>query len=132
MTTDQATYRYFKVFIPAMVVYGASSVGITQITDNMAYAPPLLYALALIPILAVLCAFWAHWRFAIEIDEFLRFIQIKATLFSVACVMVIASGWGTLEMLADVPNLQVFWLLPIFWISHSAATVFFSKVAGVF
>ncbi len=132
MTTEQATYRYFKVFIPAILVYGFGSVGLTLAAENITMPPFVLYALALIPTLAMMCVFWAHWRFAGEIDEYLRLIQIKATLVGVACLLVLASGWGTLELLADAPKLQVFWLLPIFWVSHSAATAFFSKKEGVF
>ncbi|MEP5759316.1 MAG: hypothetical protein ABJ327_08450 [Litoreibacter sp.] len=80
----------------------------------------------------MMCVFWAHWRFTGEIDEYLRLIQIKATMVGVVCFLVVASGWGTLELLADAPNLQMFWLLPIFWVSHSAATAFISKKEGVF
>jgi hypothetical protein len=76
--------------------------------------PVALYALATIPVVAILSAFWAHLRFINEVDEFLRTIQIKAVIFGIACVRAIASGWGTLELLADAPKLKVFWLLPIF------------------
>ncbi len=132
MTPERATYRYFKVFIPAMCMYAASSIGIAWIGESTALPSVFLYGLACIPVAAVFFAFWAHWRFATEIDEFLRLIQIKGTLFSIACVMIVASGWGTLETLADAPRLPVFWLLPIFWITQSAATAVISKRQGVF
>lgn len=132
MTPEQATYRYFKIFIPAMLVYVAGSVGTVWAADQSLLSPIALYGLAFIPVLAIICAFWAHWRFVIEVDEFLRLIQVKAILFGIACVMAVASGWGTLEMLADVPKLQVFWLLPLFWISYSGAAAYISKKEGMF
>lgn len=132
MTSEQATYRYFRVFIPAICIYAASSAAITWIGESAGLPPVALYGLALIPVIAVLFAFWAHWRFATEIDEFLRLIQIKGTLCGIACVMIVASGWGTLETLADAPRLPIFWLLPIFWITQSAATAIISKWQGVF
>ncbi len=130
MTTEQATYRYFKVFIPSMIGYMIGSIGLTWAADHMNLPPLALYGLAVIPIAAILAAFWAHWRFACEIDEFLRSIQIKAVIFGIACVMVIATGWGTLEMLTNAPKLGVFWLLPIFWVSYSAAAVVVTKREG--
>lgn len=132
MTPEQATYRYFKVFVPAQCVYAAGSIGITWVGENSNLSSTVLYTLAFVPIVAIFVTFWAHWRFATEIDEFLQLIQLKGTLFGIACVMVVASGWGTLEMLADAPRLSVFWLLPIFWIAQSVATAFISKREGVF
>ena len=132
MTSEQATHRFFKVFIPTMFIYIAATVGITWLLDSNGLPAGTLYALALIPIVAIFVAFWAQWRFAMELDEFLRLIQIKGTLFGIACVMIIASGWGQLERLADVPRLPVFWLLPIFWAAQGLATAFISKREGVF
>ena len=130
MTHEQATRRYFKVFIPSMVGYLAGSVGTVWAADHLSLPPFAIYVLASIPILAMLVVFWGHWRFINEIDEFLRSIQINAVLFGIACVMVVATGWGTLEMLADAPKLQVFWLMPIFWVSYSAAALVLTKREG--
>lgn len=130
MTTEQATRRYFTIFVPSMIGYMAGTLGVTWAADHMMLSPIALYALASIPIVAILGTFWAHWRFANEIDEFLRAIQIKAVIFGVACVLMVATGWGTLEMLADAPKLGVFWLLPIFWVSHSAAMVVITRRDG--
>ena len=130
MTVEQATRRYFEVFIPSMIGYLAGSVGTIWVAEHLNLPPFALYVLASIPIFAMLAVFWGHWRFINEIDEFLRTIQIKAVLFGIACVLVVATGWGTLEMLADAPKLQVFWLMPIFWVSYSAAAVVLTKREG--
>jgi len=132
MTTEQATRRYFQIFIPSMVGYLAGTLATIWAADHMDLPPFALYGLAGVPIFAMLCMFWGHWRFINEIDEFLRTIQIKAVLFGIASVLVVATGWGTLEMLADAPKLQVFWLLPIFWTSYSAAAGVLTKRAGGF
>lgn len=132
MTPEQATYRFYKIFVPAMFIYLAGTVGIAWLPGSSDLPVFARYALALVPIVAVFFAFWAHWRFATELDEFLRLIQIKSTLFGIACVMVAASGWGQLEMLADAPRLPVFWLLPTFWVAQGLATTFISKRNGVF
>lgn len=132
MTSEQATYRFYRVFIPAMFTHLAGTMGIALFPDSDDLSTRILYAMTLIPIVAIFIAFWAQWRFALELDEFLRLIQIKGTLFGIACVMIIASGWGQLEKLADVPRLPVFWLLPMFWAAQGLATAFISKREGVF
>ncbi|WP_306144190.1 hypothetical protein [Roseibium sp. MMSF_3412] len=132
MTTEQANFRFFKVFVPAMILYVATTAGIVWLSDRHALSPHVLYVLTLVPIGAIFAAFWAQWRFAMELDEFLRLIQIKGTLIGVACIMIIASGWGQLERLADVPRLPVFWLLPVFWTVQGLATTVISKREGVF
>nr|WP_319384065.1 hypothetical protein [uncultured Roseibium sp.] len=132
MTTEQANYRFFKVFVPAMVIYVATTAGIAWLSDRQTFPAYALYGLTLVPIAAIFLAFWAQWRFAMELDEFLRLIQIKGTLIGVACIMIIASGWGQLERLADVPRLPVFWLLPVFWATQGLATTVISKREGVF
>ena len=81
MTVEQATRRYFEVFIPSMIGYLAGSVGTVWAAEHLNLPPFALYVLASIPIFAMLAVFWGHWRFINEIDEFLRTIQIKAVLF---------------------------------------------------
>lgn len=132
MTPDRAACRFYKLFFPAMFIYLAGTAGLVLLVDNNDLPAYGLYVLALIPIVAIFVAFWAHWRFAIELDEFLRLIQIKGTLFGIACVMIVASGWGQLEVLAEAPRLPVFWLLPIFWAAQGLATTVISKREGVF
>ncbi len=130
MTNEQATRRYFMIFVPSMIAYAAGLLSTQWGAVHMGLQPTALYALAAVPIAAILSIFWAHWRFIKEIDEFLRMIQIKAILFAMSCVMVAASGWGTLEILADAPKFKVFWLLPMFWVSFAASAVFLTKRDG--
>ncbi len=132
MTTELATRRYFKVFFPSIVAYLVGSVGTIWASENLALSPYALYGLAVVPIVAMVAIFWAHWRFINEIDEYLRLIQIKAVLFGIASVMVVATGWGTLEMLVDAPKLQVFWLMPIFLTTYSTSVGLISKKEGTF
>ena len=65
-----------------------------------------------------------------DVDEFLRMIQMKAILCALAIVLAIASGRGSLEILADAPRLPVFWLMPIFWVSYSLAAVVITRREG--
>ncbi|MEP3198719.1 MAG: hypothetical protein ABJO57_12665 [Lentilitoribacter sp.] len=132
MTTNQSSTRFFKIFVPAMLVYIITTAGIAALSNNSNTSNYLLYSLTLLPTGAIFVAFWAQWRFALELDEFLRLIQIKGAFVGIAFVMIIASGWGQLERLTDVPRFEVFWMLPIFWSVQGLAITFISKREGVF
>jgi len=130
MTQEQASRRYFSVLIPATIVFVAASYGIT-LADNAAILPPwALYAVAIVPIAALLGMFWAHWRYMREIDEFLRSIQVKAAFAGLVIVLTIASGWGYLEFYAEVAPLSIYWLNPLYWIVYSIAAVIFTLRSG--
>lgn len=123
MTNEQATRRYLIVLIPAAMVFLASSFAIKLADDAGILPVPGLYAAAVIPIVAMIAQFWAHWRYVSEIDEFLRFIQLKAAFAGLALVLTLASGWGYLEFYAGAPEFSMFWLNPIYWIAYSIAAV---------
>lgn len=130
MTQEQASRRYLGVLIPATVVFLAASYGI-KLADNAAMLPPpALYAVAIVPIAALLGMFWAHWRYMHEIDEFLRSIQVKAAFAGLVIVLTIASGWGYLEFYAEVAPLSIYWLNPLYWIVYSIAAVIFTLRSG--
>jgi hypothetical protein len=127
MTNEKATRRYLGFLIPAALVHLGTSYAI-KMADNAASLPsPALYAAAIVPVAAMLSMFWAHWRYVTEIDEFLRSIQIKAAFAALTLVMTVATGWGYLELLTEVPTLSIFWLNPVYWIAYSIAVVIFSS-----
>ena len=130
MSTKQATSRYFWVFVPAMLIFLASSLGLKWLETNSSVSAPVFIGLAIVPIVALLSMFWLHWRHIQEIDEYLRLVQIKALLFGAAIAMSVATGWGYLENYADVPAMPMFWLNPIFWIAYAVAGAFNAKSEG--
>ncbi|MFC0008506.1 hypothetical protein [Devosia nitrariae] len=121
MTNEQATRRYFTVLVPATIMFLGSSLAVKLLDEAGVLPLPGLYAVAVIPIVAMLVPFWAHWRYMSEIDEFLRSVQLKAMFAGLALVMSLASSWGYLEFYAGAPELSVFWLNPIYWIAYAVA-----------
>jgi len=125
-----ASRRYFKLFIPAMIVYLIACLGAAYLDDLISVSPVLEYGLVLIAIVALFTVFWTHWRFMNEIDEFLRMIQMKAVMIGLFVVLCIATGWGMLEMYLDAPVLAIFWLNPIFWAGYGLSAGVMTKRAG--
>ncbi len=127
MTNVDAKKRYFRIFTPAMAIYFVSFLAIAWFAGHVLYDPLLISAMALVPIIALLAMFWAHMRLIREIDEYLRSIQIRAVFVGLSVVLVVATGWGVLELLADTPRLAIFWINPIYWIAYGLATAYFTK-----
>lgn len=126
MTNLEAKRRYFRVFIPAMAVFLLTSGAIAWMGEDNLGASPAVYAVAMVPTVAQIALFLAHLRFISEIDEYLRTIQTQAVLFGLAVILCIATGWGYLEALADVPRLHILWLNPIYWIAYGVASTVLS------
>jgi len=124
MATKQAAYRYLKILIPSMTLYLAASLGLAWATDRAGMPPALLYGLAAMAIAAMLSVFRGHWRFLCEVDEFLRAVQVKLLLIGTLSLLTLATVWEVLDMLPQVPAFQVAWLLPFFFITTSAASLF--------
>jgi hypothetical protein len=124
MTNLEAKKRYYRVSIPAVTVFLAASLVIAWMEMQDIEPSLLTSAFAIVPVVALLSLFWAHWRFMNEIDEFLRSIQIQAVLAGLAFILVVATGWGYLELYVDAPRLHMFWLNPIFWIVYAIAAVY--------
>src|SRR5688572_6350442 len=119
MTNQQATRRYYTVLIPGMVAFLGLSFGLKVAENSDLFPAAALYAGALLPIALMLGMFWAHWRYMNEIDEFLRSIQVKATFAAIAVVLTVATGWGFLELFAEVPALPIYYLNPLFWVAFA-------------
>lgn len=140
MTDKQAKSKFQKLFVPSAILYFIGILAAVWVRDHFEPGEPFLYfwtvkspalaqsiyyLLAFIPIVAICGMALAQWRYINAIDEYLRMIQIKGLLIGLLCLLSIATGWGLLEMLAKVPALPIFWLVPIFWITQSVAVGFF-------
>ena len=130
MTNEKATWRYLRVLIPAALLFIGASIAL-RAADNADLLPiPALYAVSIIPVALMLGMFWAHWRYMNEIDEFLRSIQVKGAFFGLVVVMIVATGWGWLELFAEAPQLSIFWLNPLYWVAYTAAVLVLNPREG--
>lgn len=124
MTEKQATRRYFKIFIPAMIIYLVGVFWIRALEGLFSLWNIELYIMSIIPIGAMLFVFWGHWRFINEIDEFMRSVQIKALLFGLACILVFSTAWWMFENIANAPVFKLASIIPIFAVCYSFAVIY--------
>ena len=127
----KAAKRYFKVFVPAMIIYLIGVFGISW-ADNKSYLPQsAIFILTIIPALAIFVWMWAQWRYVKELDEYLQKLQTEAMMIGLMTVTAIASGWGLMELMTDVPRVPIFFAGPGFYLVYGIATVALTKRAGI-
>ncbi len=131
MQTKHAHRRYMKLFIPAMALYLFSMIGISFARKHDTLPEPMLYAAAIIPAVFIIIWILGHMRYIHELDEFMQKLQVKAVLFGLAGIMIIATIWGLMEELAGAPALPVFYVVPGFYFIYGLAYIIIAKRAGV-
>jgi len=131
MIQKRAARRYMRRLIPAMAVYLVGIFATTWAHKTEAIPQLGIYALTLIPTLAILSWMWAHWRYVHEIDEYMRSIQHRAMLIGITILMAVTAFWGLLEFFGDVPAIPIFYVLPAYYIFYGLAQFFIARREGV-
>jgi hypothetical protein len=120
VTTTEAVRRHYRLtFLTAM---GAYALAVAAISGWFGWEPPKagfgLYLAAISPALPIGFAILAMGRyFSQEPDEFLRMVQIQATLVGVGMTMFTCTAWGFLAQYAHVWALPLYLVFPMwaFW-----------------
>jgi hypothetical protein len=109
MAMNAARKRYIAWFVPTMLAYVASVIGVTWVFNTQPPAPPLSYLLAILPAVPVLGVIAIIGRYLIEeTDEFVRMRQVVGLLISIGLTLSFCAAWGFLEIYADVPKIGLF------------------------
>jgi hypothetical protein len=119
MTNKQASTRFMKIFIPTMILYSVSCFAVPEILKMSDFAKPIVYAISLIPALCIGVALWAQWRQAMEVDEYMRHLQLRAMVFSLGCILAVSAAIGFLQFYAGLENFSVFFAIPAFYVFHA-------------
>jgi hypothetical protein len=119
-------YRAYskRMAIAAGAYVSCIGIAIGLLPDD-APATLLVIAIALIPGLAVLGMIWALGRLLIELDdEYLRLLEVRKFIVATGVLLSVASVWGLLELLSNVPRMPVFYAFPIWCIGLVAGTFY--------
>jgi hypothetical protein len=103
--------RYVLEFGGAMGVYVAAVVVFGVLCRAYPEAP-FRYAVALVPVLAVVLVLWAVLRSLAGLDELQRRIQLEGTVFGYVAVGLGTFAYGFLEEVG-LPHLSWIWVLPL-------------------
>lgn len=127
MTNKNAMKRYLQVFIPSMIGYLVSLFSISAFIDKSAPATAYNYVLPLIPAACVFLWMWSSARHILEVDEFVRHLHIKAVLCGLVILMVFTTAWGLLEFYTPIPDIPIFYAMPLFFGFYGVASAVIGK-----
>ena len=83
---------------------------------------PTGYALAAAATLPLFGVIWAMLRYVTEIeDEYLRLLEVRATLGGTGLTLAICTVWGGLALLVGAPQGSLLYVFPIFVFACDAA-----------
>lgn len=113
--STSASRRYLVRLSISMIVYLATLFAGEYLIDNRLVDGPLMWALALLPGLAIIGAFYAIAMLIVETgDEFIRMLLVRQVLIGTGFAMSIATVWGFLENFELVPHVDAYWVA-ILW-----------------
>lgn len=125
---NPAYSRYIRRTIVLALAYVAAVAGVSAIVPDGAAPSPLNVALAIVPGLAVLGFIWAMGRLLVELDdEYLRMLEVRKFIVATGVALAVASVWGLLEMMVEVPRLPVFFVFPL-WCAGLAVGQLYNRL----
>ncbi|ABF52411.1 hypothetical protein [Sphingopyxis alaskensis] len=124
MASISARRRYIGRMIPISIAYIVTVMLASRIIPDDAAATPLTVAVALVPALATSGFIWAMARYITELsDEYVRMLEIRKMLVATGLTLALASGWGILELLTDVPRVPLFYVFPVWCLGLAAGSL---------
>jgi hypothetical protein len=113
---NPAFKRYIRCFIPTMIVYVLTVMGVSSILGEPGEPTGVpAYALAILPALPIIAVFWIMGRYLVEeTDEYLRLLMVRQMLVATGFTMSLATLWGFLEIFVDAPHIPLFFV-PVTW-----------------
>ncbi|KLE34818.1 hypothetical protein AAW00_07150 [Aurantiacibacter luteus] len=114
--------RYNRRVLIAGFAYMVAMLVAANVADAIGTGAPILWAVAVLPILPVLAMIAAMARYLKEEDdEYLRLRAVNGALAGLALVLIIGTAWGFLEMFGLLPSIWAWWVFPAWSIGLGAA-----------
>ena len=115
MARSIARRRYIWRMAASMGVYLVSLFVAELLIGRALVQGPLMWALAIVPGLAIMGSFYAIGRLILEQkDEFMRMLVVRQTLVATGFALSIATVWGFLENFDLVLHVDAYWVA-ILW-----------------
>ena len=122
---NQASKRYAREFIIAMIAYGIV-IMISRLTLNNIGESPWRFVIALLPLIPVLFLISGFIRYLSGIDELQQRIQLQAIGFAAGTTGLLTFAYGFLE-LEGFPSLSTFFIFPLMSMLWGVGLAYFSR-----
>jgi hypothetical protein len=117
-----AIRRYQARSWTLMAVYVVAVFTVALLIKHVIPPGPWRYAAALlpaVPLVGVIVSVGLYVRE--EADEFRRAVYVQSMLWGLGLVLVLSTVWGFLELLADAPHVEGWWVFPIYCVAQAVA-----------
>ncbi len=105
---------YNRRVLGVMAAYMIAMFGAAYASHEVPGDSPLLWVLAVLPLIPLFGMFWTMIRYyRDEDDEYLRHRAVSGSLIGLIMVLVIGTSWGFLEMFGLVPHIWNWWVFPV-------------------
>lgn len=109
----RAIRDYNRRFLTFSAIYAVGMLGASGATNYVNPESPVMWGLAILPMLPAFGMIWAMMRYlAEETDEYQRYKAIRSSMFGLGLVLVLGTGWGFLETFGLVPHVWAWWVFP--------------------
>ena len=127
---SSAIRTYNRRMLICGMIYMVAMIGAGNLSHKVAEGSPLLWLMALTPLLPIFGMIWAMYRYLKEeSDEFLRYQAITRALVGLALVLALSTAWGFLEMFGLVPHIWLWAVFPV-WAAGMGAGMCFTRSSG--
>lgn len=116
MISRAAWRRYMTRFSIAMALYVVTLAPVVYLTSHgMMPAKPWLYLVALAPAVPVSAVVVIVLRYLVEEDdEYQRMLAIRSYVAATGLLLTITTGWGFLQVFADLPKIALYHVFVLF------------------
>ncbi len=118
-----ALRNYNRRVLITMTLYMVAMIGGGNLYHRIEEGSPLLWLLAIAPLLPLMGMIWTMYRYYVEeTDEYLRYRAVTGSLVGLMLVLVVGTVWGFLEMYGLVPHIWNWWVFPVWAIGLAIGT----------
>ena len=105
---------YNRRVLFVMALYMLAMIGGGNLHHQFEAGSPMLWVLAIAPLLPLMGMIWAMYRYYLdEDDEYLRHKAVTGALVGLVLVLVFGTVWGFLEMYGLVGHIWNWWVFPL-------------------
>ncbi len=122
-TFKSASKRYWRAFIPTMIVYLIATLAGSYYLNTFEVEPTWLQAtIAVACTLPMVLFLYIQVRYFLETDEYNRSIQLKGFAIGAAITVSAIFLIGFLQMFHVLDRVEVFWFGPAFFVAYGLST----------
>lgn len=118
-----------RAYIAQMAVFGALYVALIALVESVDFErdftqPVFVYLAATAPAVPISGTVLAVLKLMERSDEYVRAVMAKRFIAATGLVYILGTGWGFLELYAEVPDFPLYLIFAAFWAAFGVVSPF--------